>query len=321
MSMERNPVHLSVVVPCYNEAEALPALYAALVQELQHVSASAEIILVDDGSTDGTLACIRGLSAADPAVRYVALSRNFGKESAMLAGLHEATGDAVIIMDADLQHPPDLLGRMWSSFEAGADQVVARRTRDGDPWQRTMTARLYYRFVNAFIDVELVDGAGDFRLMSKRVVESVLDLPETNRFSKGLFEWVGYEKEYLDYRNAVRSAGESKWSLRRLIDYAVDGVISFNDRPLRAAIYAGMSLVGLAVLYLLWVIGANLFFGVSTPGYTTLLTAVTMFGGIQMITLGVIGEYVGRIYRETKRRPHFFVRETERAQRSNGQES
>jgi glycosyltransferase involved in cell wall biosynthesis len=316
--MERIVVHLSVVVPCYNEAEALPALYAALVRELRHVDASADIILVDDGSTDGTLPCIRGLAAADQAVRYVALSRNFGKESAMLAGLHEASGDAVIIMDADLQHPPDLLAQMWSSFEAGADQVVARRTREGDPWNRTLSARLYYRFVNAFIDVQLVDGAGDFRLMSRRVVDAVLAIPETNRFSKGLFEWVGYEKRYVDYRNATRSAGKSKWSLRHLIDYAVDGVISFNDRPLRAAIYAGMSLVAVAVLYMIWVIGASLFFGVSTPGYTTLLTAITLFGGVQMITLGVIGEYVGRIYRETKRRPHFFVSETERAPRLEG---
>jgi glycosyltransferase involved in cell wall biosynthesis len=306
---------LSVVVPCFNEAEGLPSLYKALGDELTRVEAEAEVVFVDDGSTDGTLDCLRALAAADPRVRYVSLSRNFGKESAMLAGLKRSTGDAVVIMDADLQHPPDLMSRMWQSFLAGADQVVARRNRRGDPWNRTLSARLYYRFVNGLVDVDLVDGAGDFRLLSRRVVEALLELPEANRFSKGLFEWVGYPKEYLDYANNARSVGQSRWSFRRLVDYAVDGVISFNDKPLRAAIYVGMSLVGLAVAYMLWVIGANLFFGVSTPGYTTLLTAITMFGGVQMITLGVIGEYVGRIYRETKRRPQFLVKEDEQSTR------
>jgi polyisoprenyl-phosphate glycosyltransferase len=308
-------VQLSVVVPSFNEAQVIPEFYSALIAGVASVDADVEIIFVDDGSKDATLPCVRGLAAADPRVRYVSLSRNFGKEAAMLAGLRRATGDAVIIMDADLQHPPDLLSRMWEGFRAGSDQVIARRTREGDPWNRVITARLYYRFVNAFVDVELVDGAGDFRLLSRRVVESILELEETNRFSKGIFEWVGFDKRYLDYRNSPRSTGESKWPLRRLLDYAVDGVISFNDRPLRAAIYAGMALVGLAIIYLLWVIGANVIFGVSTPGYTTLLTAVTMFGGIQMITLGVIGEYVGRIYRETKRRPHYLVQETDRTAR------
>jgi glycosyltransferase involved in cell wall biosynthesis len=249
-------------------------------------------------------------------VRYISLSRNFGKEAAMLAGLQNADGDAVIIMDADLQHPPDVIGRMVDEYAHGADQVVARRTRDGDPWGRMLGARTFYRFVNAMIDVKLTDGAGDFRLLSRRAVDAVLQLPEVNRFSKGLFEWVGYDTVLVDYSNVKRSDGRSKWSFMRLVDYAVDGVISFNDRPLRQSIYIGFTMVLLAASYTVWVVVNSMFFGVVTPGYTTLLVTVTMFGGVQMITLGIIGEYVGRIYRETKRRPHYLVRETERDRQS-----
>lgn len=300
---------LSVVVPCFNEAATLDRLHAAISAEAAATGEEYEVVYVDDGSTDSTLDVIRKLAVADPRVRYTSFSRNFGKESALLAGIRAATGDAVIIMDADLQHPPELLPRLVGLWRQGFDQIVARRNRHGDPRLRTWLSRAFYRLVNRWIEVRLVDGAGDFRLISRRVVDALLSMPEYNRFSKAMFAWVGFDIAYIEYANVSRQGGTSTWTFPKLVNYAMDGLLSFNNRPLRLAIYLGMALASLAFLYLLWIVGSAMTFGVQTPGYVTLLAAIVGLGGLNMIVVGVIGEYVGRIYYETKQRPHYLIKE------------
>lgn len=302
-------VDLSVVVPCYNESAVVDQLVETLVPVLDALGRDYEVILVDDGSRDDTLERLRVISAQRPAFSYLALSRNFGKEGAMLAGLSQAQGDAVAIMDADLQHPPELIGAMLELLDAGFEQVVARRDRHGDPWTRTLASRAYYRLVNGLIDVRLQDGAGDFRILSRTALRALLSLGEVNRFSKGLFAWIGFKTTYVDYQNVARAGGESKWGLRSLVDYGIDSVLSFNNKPLRMAIHLGLVISLLAVVYGVWVGVDALVHGNAVPGYVTLICAVVGLGGVQMIMLGVIGEYLGRIYLETKGRPHFLIRE------------
>ncbi|WP_043264570.1 glycosyltransferase family 2 protein [Streptomyces sp. CT34] len=305
---------LSIVVPCYNEEAVIGRFDEQLRSVLGDLAVDYELCYVDDGSADGTLPRLRALAHQHRATtRYLSFSRNFGKEPAMLAGLKAATGDAVIIMDADLQHPPELIEKMLDLYQLGHDQVIAKRSRDGDRRLRTALSRLYYRAVNTWVDVELVDGAGDFRLLSRKAVDALISLPEYNRFSKGLFSWIGFETVTFDYRNAARKAGETKWRVGSLINYGIDGMISFNCRPLRAAIYTGLSLASLATLYTFWIIGAAVVGGVTAPGYVTLVAIIVGLGGLQMVMLGLIGEYIGRIYYETKRRPHFLVKESDGA--------
>ncbi|MFF4606606.1 glycosyltransferase family 2 protein [Streptomyces sp. NPDC001339] len=302
---------LSVVVPCYNEEAVLSRFDAAVRAVLERLAVAYELCYVDDGSADGTLARLRGLAQQHRGTtRYLSFSRNFGKEAAMLAGLRAATGDAVILMDADLQHPPELIGKMLDLYQLGHDQVVAKRSRHGDRRLRTALSRLYYRAVNTWVDVELTDGVGDFRLLSRKAVDALLSLPEYNRFSKGLFSWIGFDTVTFDYRNAAREAGETKWRLGSLVNYGIDGMLSFNCRPLRLAIHAGLGLAALAALYTLWIIGAAVVGGVTAPGYVTLVAIIAGLGGLQMVMLGLIGEYIGRIYYEAKRRPHFLVKES-----------
>ncbi|MGY6020964.1 glycosyltransferase family 2 protein [Streptomyces spinosirectus] len=304
---------ISIVAPCYNEEDVIELFHDQLqrvADQLLPLGHDMEFVYVDDGSRDRTLAALERLAGRDARVRYVSFSRNFGKEAALLAGLRHASGDSVVVMDSDLQHPPELIARMVELREDGHDQVIARRTRTGDPMARTLTARLYYRLVNRLVDVELVDGVGDFRMLSRRVVDAVVDLSEYNRFSKGLFAWVGFPSTTFEYENAAREAGRSSWSFRGLLNYGIDGLLSFNNRPLRAALHLGMVLLTIAGLYTAWIVGAALVNGVQTPGYVTIITAVTGVAGVQMIMLGVIGEYTGRIYYEVKRRPHFLVKAT-----------
>jgi polyisoprenyl-phosphate glycosyltransferase len=306
-----NDMLLSVVVPCFNEQDVLPDLVEQVFSALNHADVDIEIVLVDDGSRDGTRASMRLLSERDPRVTYVSFSRNFGKESAMLAGLVYARGDAVVFMDGDLQHPPHLLLEMLARYRQGFDQVVARRTRDGERFGRTLVSRLYYRLVNALVDVHIEDGVGDFRLLSRRAVNALLKLGEYNRFSKGLFSWIGFPVTTVDYQNITRQGGgASKWSFRRLLNYGIDGIMSFNAAPLRLSIYLGGIVTMLSLAYVVFLVAAALVQGVVVPGYITLVAAVLGIGGLQLLFLGVIGEYVGRIYYETKQRPHFIVAET-----------
>ncbi|MEU7431269.1 glycosyltransferase family 2 protein [Streptomyces sioyaensis] len=305
---------LSIVVPCYNEEAVLSRFDDTIRAVLAGLAVEYELCYVDDGSADGTLARLRSLAQQHRGTtRYLSFSRNFGKEPAILAGLRAADGDAVILMDADLQHPPELIEKMLDLYQLGHDQVVAKRTRHGDRLVRTTLSRLYYRAVNRWVDVELADGVGDFRLLSRTAVDALLSLPEYNRFSKGLFSWIGFDTVTFDYRNAAREAGETKWHVGSLVNYGIDGMLSFNSRPLRLAIYAGLGLASLAALYTLWIIGTALVGGVTAPGYVTLVAIIVGLGGLQMVMLGLIGEYIGRIYYETKRRPHFLVKESNTA--------
>jgi glycosyltransferase involved in cell wall biosynthesis len=303
-------MRLSVVVPCYNEEAVIGLFDARIRATLSDLDVDFELCYVDDGSSDKTLDLMRGLAQQHDNTRYVSFSRNFGKESGMLAGLREATGDAVVLMDADLQHPPELIGTMLDLYACGHDQVVARRSREGDRFVRSLMSRLYYRLFNKMVDVKLTDGGGDFRLLSRAAVDALLSLPEYNRFSKGLFSWIGFDTVTFDYRNATREAGATKWRFGTLLNYGIDGLISFNNRPLRLGIHVGLILAALAGLYTAWIIVAALVVGIETPGYVTLLAAVVGLGGLQMAMLGLVGEYIGRIYYESKRRPHFLIRET-----------
>ncbi|MFV2121860.1 glycosyltransferase family 2 protein [Streptomyces sp. Act-28] len=305
-------VDVSVVVPCFDEREVIGAFHAAVVAALEPTGAAFEICYVDDGSRDGTVERLRELARVDARVRYTSFSRNFGKESAMLAGMRMSRGAAVVLMDADLQHPPELLPRMLELHRHGYDQVVAQRDRSGEGLVRRAFSHAYYRLVRRFMEVEVVDGAGDFRLLSRRAVAAVLSLPESNRFSKGLFSWIGFDTVGFRYENAQRAAGASKWGGRRLLNYGIDGLLSFNSRPLRLAVHTGLWLFLSALAYALWIVANALLNGVDTPGYATLITAIVGLSGVQLATLGVIGEYVGRIYHESKRRPPYVVRETER---------
>jgi glycosyltransferase involved in cell wall biosynthesis len=303
-------VKLSVVVPCFNEADVVPQLYDEVLRETDRVVEEWELILVDDGSSDDTLGQCRKLAETDQRVVYISLTRNFGKESALLAGLAASTGDAVILMDADLQHPPQLIPELVRMYRAGHDQVVTQRSRAGDPPLKRLVSRSYYGVVKRLMDVRVEDGTGDFRLLSRRAVTALLSMPEANRFSKGLFSWIGFEGPTVHYVDASRTAGQSKWSMRQLLNYGVDGVVAFNVKPLRMLVYTGLTVLVLSLAYIGIVLVAVIVRGVDAPGYVTLITAVLGLGGLQLVGLGVLGEYVGRIYLEVKRRPHYLVRDT-----------
>lgn len=302
---------LSLVVPCYNEAPNLPELYrqccAAFTpsESLQDF----ELILVNDGSTDDTLAAARELAAADARVRVISFSRNFGKEAAMNAGLTKAVGDAVIIMDSDLQHPPELIGELIAGYEEGYHQVIAVRDRSGDPKIRSWFSRRYYSLFSKILKVRLQDGAGDFRLLSRRAVDALLSMPEYNRFSKGMYSWIGMRTKRVYYRNHPRFAGKTTWSFRGLFNYGLGGLVSFNERPLRTAIKVGLAAFTLFIFYLIWLLIRIMLYGIDTPGYLTTIAVIVGVGGIQLIFLGVLGEYIGRIYSEVKRRPLYIIEE------------
>lgn len=309
---------LSVVVPCHNEAATLEELCRQVEAACAGVI-ELEMVVVNDGSKDETLSIARGIAAANPHVRLLSFSRNFGKEAAMLAGLRASTGDAVIIMDGDLQHPPSLIPDLVKGWLVdGFDQVLAQRDRTGDPWLRSQVSKLYYRMVNALMDVKLQDGVGDFRLMSRRVVDAILGLCERNRFSKGLFAWVGFPSTTITYTNVVRTAGESSWSGRALLNYGIDGVLSFNSQPLRLAIHLGLWSFLVFVAYAVWLVISRFFTGIEMPGYITTIAVIVGVGGLQVLFLGVIGEYIGRIYYEVKARPVYILAEDSSAGSSAG---
>ncbi|WP_298748824.1 glycosyltransferase family 2 protein [uncultured Serinicoccus sp.] len=313
---------LSVVVPCFNEQGTLAELHVRLgdVADELGVGDSLELVLVDDGSTDDTLRVARTLAAQDPRVVVLRLSRNFGKEAAMLAGLRQARGQSIAIMDADLQHPPELLTSMYTLLRTTeVEQVVARRDRADDPFVRSQLSRLYYRLVNGLIEtVRVQDGVGDFRVMSRAVLDALLALPERNRFSKGLFSWVGFPTGTVSYRNVQRGSGRSGWTLRSLLNYGIDGALAFNTRPLRLLMHLGGWAVLAALGYLLWLLVGYLLHGVTQPGYITTIAVITGLSGVQLLAVGVMGEYVGRIYQEVKARPSYLVHEVIRGGEGDG---
>ncbi|RLQ90407.1 glycosyltransferase family 2 protein [Planomicrobium sp. Y74] len=298
---------ISIIVPAYNEEENISPIYEKLVHEFNVLPYRYEILFVNDGSRDGTLKEILKLAEQQNSVKYISFTRNFGKEAAILAGLKRVKGDAAILMDSDMQHPPTLISEMIKGFEEGFHQVVAKRTRTGDPKVRTLLSSFYYKLINSITDVDLADGEGDFRLMSRKAIDSLLLLSENNRFSKGLFSWIGLSKKTICYENVLREGGSSKWSFGSLINYGIDGIISFNTKPLRICFYTGFIVLFLSLIYIAYTFYGIAQRGVTAPGYFTTITAILVLGGIQLISLGVIGEYIGRIYNETKRRPNFLV--------------
>ncbi|MDE4085544.1 glycosyltransferase family 2 protein [Planococcus maritimus] len=298
---------ISIIVPAFNEEANIASMYKTLVQELEPLPYLYEIMFIDDGSSDGTLNEILKLANEHETVKYISLSRNFGKESAMFAGMKRIKGDAAILMDSDMQHPPTLICEMVQGYEDGFHQVVAKRSRKGDSKLRSALSSLYYKVVNSVTDVSFEDGEGDFRLLSRKAINSILSLSESNRFSKGIYSWIGLSKKTISYENVLRAEGDSKWSFSSLVNYGIDGIISFNMKPLRICFYTGFLVLFLSLLYIAFTFYQIMVRGVIAPGYFTTITAILLLGGIQLISLGVIGEYVGRIYNETKQRPHFLV--------------
>ncbi|WP_077302511.1 glycosyltransferase family 2 protein [Virgibacillus pantothenticus] len=301
---------ISIIIPTYNEEDNIQLIYESVKREFDILAYHFEMIFIDDASADNTLQQIKQLVSKSTNVRYISFSRNFGKESAMLAGLQHVQGEAVIIMDADLQHPPSLIPDLVKGWEDGYDQVIARRNRSGEKPIRKFLSSAYYRIINKVVDVKLEDGVGDFRLLSRRAVHAVLSLDEGARFSKGLFSWIGMAQKIVDYENVPRKNGKTKWSLLKLLNYGLDGVVSFNNRPLRICFYTGALILLLSIIYSIIIFVQILLNGIKVPGYFTIITAVLILGGIQLLSLGVIGEYIGRIYYETKKRPQYLIQET-----------
>lgn len=303
-------MNVSIIIPCYNEEQVIEQTYKTLVTQLNTLGVTYEVLFINDGSQDGTLSLLKGFAKDDQSVRYISFSRNFGKESSMLAGLSYAIGECVVIMDADLQHPPSLIGEMIQKYNDGYDQVIAKRTRTGDQKHKTYLSQLYYRIVNHLTDVNMEDGVGDFRLLSRQAVKALLSLQEYNRFSKGLFSWIGFKQTVIEYENQQRQAGETKWSLKQLINYGVQGILSFNDKPLRICLQLGLVCMSVSFLYILWTFFQIMIYGITVGGYFTTISSVLMLGGIQLLSIGVLGEYIGKIYYEVKKRPHYLISET-----------
>ena len=310
MSFQIDKPLVSLIVPFYNEEPAVETFFATLVPVLEAIEAIRfEIVCINDGSRDGTLAKLVAIGTLDARVRVVDLTRNFGKEAALTAGLDEAAGDAVIPIDADLQDPPSLIPVMIEHWFGGAEVVAAQRSsRACDTFAKRVTAGLYYRVHNALSEVKLPENVGDFRLMDRAVVNALRSLPERRRVMKGLFAWVGFKTVIVEYEREARSAGHSKFSGWRLWNFALEGITSFSTVPLRSWTYIGLAIAFLAFAYGGFIIGRTLIFGNPVPGYSSLLSAMLFLGGIELIGVGVVGEYVGRIYYETKERPIYLVR-------------
>ncbi len=308
---------ISVVVSCYNEEKALPLFYEEMErvrkQDFEGI-ADFEYIFVNDGSKDNTLEIMKKLRTQDNKVRYVSFSRNFGKEAAMLAGLEAAQGDYVTLMDADLQDPPALLKQMYDIIKnEGYDQVGTRRvTRKGEPAIRSFFARMFYKIINKMSDIEMVDGARDYRLMKKQVVQAIISLQEYNRYSKGLFSFVGFNTKWIEYENVERVAGETKWSFWKLFKYALEGITAFSTTPLIFSSIIGLIFCAVAFFAIIFIIAKTLIYGDPTSGWPSLACIIVFVSGIQLFTIGIIGQYLSKTYLEVKKRPIYIVKETEK---------
>lgn len=306
---------ISIVVPSFNEEEALPLFY----KEIDRVSKEMnkvkfELLFIDDGSQDNTLKILRDLSKKDKRVRYISFSRNFGKEAAIFAGLENATGDYVTLMDADLQDPPHILPEMYRLIkEEGYDSVGTRRvTRKGEPIIRSFFARRFYKLINRMSKVEMVDGARDYRLMTRQMVDSIISLKEYNRYSKGLFSFVGFNTKWLEYENQERVAGETKWSFWKLFKYAIEGIVSFSTAPLLISAFIGLLLCFISFIFIIFIVIRTLIYGDPVSGWPSLACIILFVSGIVLSSLGIIGEYLSKIYLETKKRPIYIVKEREK---------
>ena len=308
---------LSIIVPCYNEAAALPYFFSEIKRTADGLfrgqGLESELLFVDDGSRDGTLDLLRQYAREDPRVRYISLSRNFGKDSAIYAGLENARGDYAVTMDADLQDPPSLLPEMLEAVRGGYDSAAARRvTRKGEPPIRSFFARMFYKLIHRLSKTDIVDGARDYRLMTRPMVDAVLSMGEYNRFTKGIYGWVGFQTKWIPYENAERVAGETKWSFRALFLYSLEGIVAFSTTPLAVSSVMGVLLCLGSFIWLLYIVISTLWNGAPTPGVPTLACLLLMLGGSLHLSLGILGQYLAKIYLETKKRPLYIVKETEK---------
>ena len=306
---------ISIVVPCYNEEESLPLFYQAILEMKSSLpEVDFEFIFVNDGSKDNTLKIMRSLAQQDANVHYVSFSRNFGKEAALLAGLAHAQGDYVAVMDADLQDPPALLPEMYETLQTKMYDCVATRrvTREGGPPIRSFFARMFYKLINKISKTEIVDGARDFRLMTRQMVNAILSVQEYNRFSKGIFGWVGFRTKWLEYKNIERAAGQTKWSFWKLFVYSLDGITAFSTVPLSVAAVMGLLFCFLAFAMLIFVFVRALIWGDPVGGWPSLVCIILFVGGIQLFCTGILGQYLAKTYLEVKRRPQYIIQETEK---------
>lgn len=302
---------VSAVVPCYNEEAALPFFLEEILKVAEQLPADLEIIFVDDGSKDGTLTLLRKAAREHPCVRYVSFSRNFGKEAAMYAGMQAAKGDFVAVIDADMQHPPAMLLQMYEILQTGEyDSVATRRvTRKGEPKLRSFFARLFYKLINKITDADIQDGAQDFRLMKRKMVDAILSMSEKNRFSKGIFGWVGFSTKWLEHENAERVAGETKWSFWKLFKYSLQGIMAFSTAPLSIASVFGIIMCFVSFLMVLVIIVKTLLFGDPVSGWPSLACMIMFIGGLQLFCVGILGQYLAKTYMEVKNRPIYIVAE------------
>lgn len=308
---------ISIIVPCYNEEEALPYFFTEIQKAADSMSAARgldfEFVFVNDGSRDRTLELLREFAAEDDRIRYISFSRNFGKEAAIYAGFRHAVGDCVVLMDADLQHPPAMLEEMYLAItEEGYDIAAARRTsRKGEPPIRSFFARCFYRLINKISRAEFVDGASDFRMLSRRAVDALLEVKEYNRFSKGIFGWVGFQTKWIPYENVERVAGESNWSFWKLFLYSLDGIVAFSTAPLAIASVVGMLFCLAAFIWMIAIIVKTVIWGDPVAGFPTLACLLLLIGGSIQLSLGILGQYLAKTYLETKRRPVYIIAETD----------
>lgn len=302
---------ISLLIPAYNEQEALRHLYERLNKLAgETTDYDFEFLFVNDGSRDKTLEIIKAYAEKDTRIAYVNLSRNFGKETAMIAGLDHVTGDATVIIDADLQDPPELIPQMIELWEQGYDDVYARRTsRKGETWLKKITSKTFYKVLQKSTRIPIQQDTGDFRLLDARCVEALRQIRESQRYTKGMFSWIGYKKKEITYNRDPRVAGETKWNYFKLVDLAIEGIVSFTTSPLRFSTYTGLVVSFFAFAYMLYLVIRTLFFGTDLAGYPSMMAAILFLGGVQLLSLGVIGEYIGRIFNETKNRPLYFVEE------------
>jgi dolichol-phosphate mannosyltransferase len=300
---------VSVVVPCYNEEEVIERTYARLRSALEAAALDFDLIFVDDGSRDATWRLLEGLRRNDPRVKLLRFARNFGHQRAVTAGLDYARGDAVVLIDADLQDPPEVIAEMVNRWRAGADVVYGqRRSREGESGFKLLTARVFYRLINSLSDVTLPVDTGDFRLMDRRVVDALRQMPENDRYIRGMVSWVGFRQEAVLYDRARREAGESKYPLFKMLRFATDGILSFSLVPLKLATWLGLASAGIAMLGIIYALVMKIL-GLNVEGWTLLFMAMAFLGGIQLLCLGIIGEYVGRTYFQSKQRPLYLVRD------------
>lgn len=304
---------VSVIIPCFNEQDNIAGLYEALrTLFAQNAQYEWEAIMIDDGSCDGTLSEIKRINRTDRRIRYVSLSRNFGKENAMLAGFDRAGGDCAVIMDADLQHPPSLIPLMLRHWEEGFDDVYAeRRNRGRESWLRRRLSMVYYRMLQRMAKIEILPNVGDFRLLDRKCIDSMRRLRETQRYTKGLYCWIGFRKKKIVFDQGDRVNGSSSFSYMRLFDLAVEGITSYTTAPLRISTWVGILVSFVAFIYMCYVLVKTMVVGDPVQGYPTLIIVILFLGGMQLLSLGIIGEYLGRVFNETKRRPPYIVRETD----------